>query len=96
MAPIPRLNPKTAMNQAVKVAPILAPIIIRIDWARVIAPALAKLTIATVAALEDSAIAAIPAPEAMLEIGFLLARLSQVVNLSPVSFRIPLLSRFIP
>ena len=34
--------------------------------------------------------------EAMLEIGFFLARLSQVVNLSPVSFRIPLLSRFIP
>ena len=93
---IPAPNPKIAMSQDIRVAPILAPIIMRMAWESVSAPALTKLTIMTVAALEDSAIAVIPAPETMLDTGFRLMDWRNDFSLSPVSFSIPLLSRFSP
>ena len=46
------LKPNSAITHAVNVVPTLAPIITAMDWARVIRPALTKLTTITVDADE--------------------------------------------
>ena len=53
MLAILNLNPSIAISQPVRVVPILAPIIIPIDWVRESNPALTKLTTITVVAEDD-------------------------------------------
>jgi hypothetical protein len=53
MALMENLNPKSDINQAVNVVPILAPIITPTDWVKEIRPALTKLTSITVVAELD-------------------------------------------
>ena len=56
------LKPNRAMIQAVKVVPMLAPIMTLIAWVRVRRPAFTKPTTITVVALEDCMTAVTPIP----------------------------------
>ena len=56
------VNPSRDMSQEVTVVPILAPIITPTAWVRLSRPALTKLTIITVVALEDWMMAVMRVP----------------------------------
>ena len=75
---------------------MFAPIMTRMDWANVSAPALTKLTTLTVAALEDWAIAVIPNPDRMLLNGFLRIQGKKRLSLSPEALSKLLLMRLSP
>ena len=90
------LKPKKAINQAVTVVPILAPIITPIDSTRLSNPALAKLTTITVVAEDDWINNVIKKPVNTPRKRFLVILLNIWRSLFPAAFCIPSLMIFIP
>ena len=95
-ADVSTLNPKRAMTHAVKVVPTFAPKITAIDWARVMRPALTKLTTITVEADElwMRAVMTIPVSIPVKRLRVMAERILR--RRSPAAFCRPSLITFIP
>ena len=95
-AAISTLKPIAEIIHAVTVVPILAPIMTPMDCAKVIRPALTKLTTITVVADEDCmmAVMRIPVSTPMTRLPVIAARIAR--SLLPANFSKPSLIIFIP
>ena len=90
------LKPKRAMIQAVKVVPMLAPIMTLMACLRVRRPALTKPTTMTVVALDDWIIAVTPSPVTTPLSGLEVIEARNFRRPEPAAFCNPELIRFIP
>lgn len=90
------MKPKREMIQAVKVVPILAPIITLIACLRVRSPAFTKPTTITVVALEDWITAVTPSPVTTPLSGLEVIEARNLRRPEPAAFCNPELIRFIP
>ena len=89
-------NEKAEMIQVVTVVPTFAPNITAIDWARLIRPALTKLTTMTVDALELCIRAVMTMPVSTPVTLFLVIMPRMLRRRSPATFCKPSLMTFMP